>query len=201
MNDIANRLKTAREKSGFETAAAACERFGWKYPTYSAHENGHRGLRNIALVRYAKAFRVDPNWLLTGNKAQPNSTEAMPKVKGFAEPDVAIFENQQGDLMGRMVLMAQSTVGKSLAYIAQRDATHFSILAGDALVLDTHGAITDGDTCVVQIVDNQTAANITTVRQVMNGRLIPEPFRSRIDVIDQKFSIIGKIHTIVRSIQ
>lgn len=66
-SDIASRLKIAREKAGYETAADACEAFGFKYATYAGHENGSRGIKGDVLKRYAKAFRVSVEWLLTGS--------------------------------------------------------------------------------------------------------------------------------------
>ncbi|MBI6628347.1 LexA family transcriptional regulator [Pontibaca salina] len=68
MNAIYDRLKEAREKAGYETAADAAGAFGWPYPTYAAHENGSRGFRAETAQRYAKAFRVTAHWLLYGDE-------------------------------------------------------------------------------------------------------------------------------------
>lgn len=66
MTAIHDRLKQARERAHFETAADAAEAFGWAYPTYAAHENGSRGFRADTAQRYAQAFGVKAQWLLYG---------------------------------------------------------------------------------------------------------------------------------------
>nr|WP_300379580.1 helix-turn-helix transcriptional regulator [Henriciella sp.] len=66
MNELADRLREARQAAGYGSAQDACEAFGWKYSTYAGHENGARGIRGDMLKRYAKAYRVTVEWLLTG---------------------------------------------------------------------------------------------------------------------------------------
>lgn len=62
----AERLKAARERAGFKTAADAIRRFGWTATTYMAHENGQNGLRQAVAQSYGLAFKVSSGWLLTG---------------------------------------------------------------------------------------------------------------------------------------
>lgn len=69
MKEMHERLTWARETSGLETAAAAAEALGVDYPTYAGHENGHRGFKRPSAVAYARKFRVDLQWLLTGRGA------------------------------------------------------------------------------------------------------------------------------------
>lgn len=63
---IHQRLQQARMGAGFTRASAAAVHFGWNVPTYLAHENGTRGMRQSKIVLYAKAFQVDPAWLSFG---------------------------------------------------------------------------------------------------------------------------------------
>lgn len=65
-SDIALRLRLARENAGYPTAIEACEAFGFKYATYVGHENGQRGIKGDVMKRYAAAYRVSVEWLLTG---------------------------------------------------------------------------------------------------------------------------------------
>lgn len=62
----AERLRQARIKAGFKTAAAAIDKFRWKPSVYMAHENGQNGIRPEPAVEYARAYSVDPGWILTG---------------------------------------------------------------------------------------------------------------------------------------
>lgn len=64
MSLMADRLRDARRRAGYETAVAAAEAYGWKASGYRHHENGTRPFDVDAARRYARAFRVDPAWLL-----------------------------------------------------------------------------------------------------------------------------------------
>lgn len=66
----ADRLKQARIKAGYKTAAAAAAAFGWTESAYRHHENGTRGFGVEQAQRYAKAFKVSPGWLL-GTESAP----------------------------------------------------------------------------------------------------------------------------------
>ncbi len=70
----AARLVRAREARGFKTAKDAADFFGWKYNSYIQHERGERGLSRVA-GRYARAYKVSPGWLLTGEGSAPGSAE------------------------------------------------------------------------------------------------------------------------------
>ena len=66
MSDIASRLKAARERAGYESAKLAAEAMGVSPSTYIQHENGTRGYPRDRAERYARFFRVTPEWLLYG---------------------------------------------------------------------------------------------------------------------------------------
>ncbi len=61
-----DRLRSARVGAGFETTAKAIRRFGWVKSTTYCHENGLRGLTRHEAKKYAKAYDVSIDWLLTG---------------------------------------------------------------------------------------------------------------------------------------
>jgi phage repressor protein C with HTH and peptisase S24 domain len=63
---LASRLRQARKAAGFDDATTAARRYGWVIPTYLAHENGSRGVNPERGALYARAFKVHPGWLLTG---------------------------------------------------------------------------------------------------------------------------------------
>ncbi len=67
MDEMAERLRAARTKAGFSTAASACDAFGWTRSTYYTHENGRGLIPRDAAAKYAAAFRVDPSWLMYGS--------------------------------------------------------------------------------------------------------------------------------------
>jgi phage repressor protein C with HTH and peptisase S24 domain len=71
MDDMAERLRAAREAAGYEKPVDAATAFGWKRSTYFAHENGQNGFKAAAAKKYAQAFRVSAAWLLTGEGDWP----------------------------------------------------------------------------------------------------------------------------------
>ena len=68
--------------------AEAAEALGIREPTYMGHENGFRGFKASAEV-YARKFKVNLEWLLTGRgnprKGQPATTRAIGYVGAGAE--------------------------------------------------------------------------------------------------------------------
>lgn len=72
--EVAARLRQAREAKEYSTAKEAARAFGFNGNTYSSHENGNRGLSPDAAVRYGKAFGVSGAWLLTGEGRGPRGT-------------------------------------------------------------------------------------------------------------------------------
>ena len=88
-NNDSERLRHARESAGFTTAAEAARRFGWKEPTYHSHENSSRGFPKGKAVTYAKAFKVDVEWLLTGRGEMKG--DARVPLKGYIGAGGMVF--------------------------------------------------------------------------------------------------------------
>ncbi len=63
MDKRSARLRQARLKAGYETAAAAAEAFGWNRNTYASNENGNAPFSFRRSKEYAAAFNVRPEWL------------------------------------------------------------------------------------------------------------------------------------------
>jgi hypothetical protein len=68
MRTPADRLKETRIAKGIPSAVEAARRIGIAEQTYSAHENGSRGLGRSA-PRYARFYGISLGWLLTGTGA------------------------------------------------------------------------------------------------------------------------------------
>lgn len=81
MRTASERLKWARQKAGYASAAGAARAIGVSVPSYNHHENGTRGFKQDRAARYAKFFKVDLSWLLTG-QGQPNRRFSVP-VLGY----------------------------------------------------------------------------------------------------------------------
>jgi len=68
------RLKEARIAAGYSSAADAARAIGVAVPTYVAHENGSRGFPAKRAEIYARRFKVNLEWLLTGRKGPAQSS-------------------------------------------------------------------------------------------------------------------------------
>jgi hypothetical protein len=82
MSALSERLVWARQSAGFETASAAAEALGVEVPTYIGHENGHRGFKGRA-EDYARKFKVDLAWLLTGRGKPRNGNSRSISAQGY----------------------------------------------------------------------------------------------------------------------
>ena len=91
--DSADRLRAARERAGFATAADGARRLNVPVATYSGHENGSRGLKREVAARYAKAFGVTPEWLLFGSGTSDFLHEGHPAIE--TEPSLIVVYDVQ----------------------------------------------------------------------------------------------------------
>ena len=74
------RLRYARETlAKIGSAAEAARKLRMQYPTHAAHENGSRGIKPHEVERYAKAFKVDREWLLWGT-GNPRGASILDKL-------------------------------------------------------------------------------------------------------------------------
>jgi transcriptional regulator with XRE-family HTH domain len=63
---IHERLRKARTEAGFTSVTAAAKRFGFNANTLRSNENGNKPYGREAAEKYAKAFKVRLDWLLSG---------------------------------------------------------------------------------------------------------------------------------------
>lgn len=76
-----DRLRSAREAAGYETAKSAAEAMGTSVATYIQHENGTRGFPAARADRYARFFRTTPEWLLYGRGETPHHASSLPEMR------------------------------------------------------------------------------------------------------------------------
>lgn len=68
MTDQHERLKEARLKAGFKSAADGARFIGVPVEGYRHHENGIRGYNYDKAERYARAYKTTPEWLMGGKQ-------------------------------------------------------------------------------------------------------------------------------------
>lgn len=66
MGDVGDRLKQARIRAKFTSAAAAARKLGQKPSTYSSHENGQTEPSRDDVRWYAKTFKASAAWISFG---------------------------------------------------------------------------------------------------------------------------------------
>jgi SOS-response transcriptional repressor LexA len=76
MSTMGERLRSAREKSGYASAKLAAESMGVSVATYIQHENGTRNFPADRAQRYARFFRTTPEWLLYGRELGERTSPA-----------------------------------------------------------------------------------------------------------------------------
>lgn len=87
------RLKAARIRSGYRSAAEAARANGWAVPTYCGHENGGRNFDADWAKKYGAAFTTDPAWLLLGNESGARGAQEMAPAR------TARFSRTPGDAL------------------------------------------------------------------------------------------------------
>jgi phage repressor protein C with HTH and peptisase S24 domain len=92
MSQTAERLKQARVKSGYSSAKAAAEAMGVPVATYIQHENGVRGIPAGRAERYARFFRVTPEWLLYGKTTADKVVTLGPQLYVVGEVAAGVFK-------------------------------------------------------------------------------------------------------------
>ena len=92
-----DRLRRARIEAGYGSAADAARAFGWNVNTYSSNENGNAPFSKSAAVRYARAFRVELDWLVTGNGQMRKASRGVPVV-GHVGAGAVVFPLDDGIL-------------------------------------------------------------------------------------------------------
>lgn len=91
MSDASTRLRQAREKGSYQSAKAAAEAMGVPVATYVQHENGTRGFPASVAARYARFFRVKPEWLLYGKVDADSVVELGPRLYVVGEVEAGQY--------------------------------------------------------------------------------------------------------------
>jgi hypothetical protein len=99
MSELSERLVKAREHAGFANAAEAAEALGVAYSTYAGHENGSSGFKYKTGELYARRFKVDFTWLMTGKGSMIPDTEFMVPIVGLAGagPEGSVLFSEGGN--------------------------------------------------------------------------------------------------------
>lgn len=131
MESPADRLKKARTAAGYAHAVDAARAMDIKPTAYANHENGTRGLAREG-VRYARFFRVNLDWLLTGRGEMRRQAAGVP-VMGFVAAGAHMSMSGEGAAEGYLDLPEASDV---FAVQVRGDSMWPRFMAGEFLLVD-----------------------------------------------------------------
>ncbi|MFG1429303.1 XRE family transcriptional regulator [Roseixanthobacter glucoisosaccharinicivorans] len=155
-----DRLRQARERRGFKTAADAARALAIPYGTYSGHENGLRGIKNDDLMHYAKAFRVPLAWLAYGEGSPDSHTVPVVGYVGAGAEVHGIDDHEKGGGLDEI----EAPPGASPHAVAVRVRGESMLPAyreGDHIIYDELATGADiaryiNKECVVRLTDGRT---------------------------------------------
>ena len=105
----AERLKAARRRAGFKTAAAAAAHFNWNRNTYSPNENGNAPYSYRMAKEYGAAFDVSPQWLYDGLGASDPDVPPPPPAARLSL--VPVIGRVGADTEGRVLFASGQEAG------------------------------------------------------------------------------------------
>jgi phage repressor protein C with HTH and peptisase S24 domain len=158
-----DRLRIARERAGYPTAAAFAERHRLTEVTYRSHENGTRGISIRVAARYASLLGVSWQWLLTGDESAEKDAEEIPlrtiPVVGYvgAGPFYPLDDSAKG--AGIDELMLDENDADPIAVIVRGDSMSPVYRNGDRVRGSRHqgrdATQCIGKDCIVALADGQ----------------------------------------------
>ena len=185
MNEKPNdRLKKARIEAGYKRAVEAIRAFGFTKTTYQAHEAGQRGLTAGTAGRYAKAFKVSPEWLLYGMPTKSPSSTALETNLAAQDTTIAlptVLDVRAGHWLAVEFMDEYQDDGVRVPYCEEyKEFDQFAVKVvgdsinkfaqdGDRLVCATIESgiqLVDGDHVIVEATRNGGAEVEATVKQI-----------------------------------
>lgn len=125
------RLREARIRRGFRTAADAIRNFGWVESTYRSYENGTRPLGIEEATAYGRAFGVSARWLLCLDDEA--MTEGVPVIADAAIGvwrDKSLDDEQNANRRLLLIPKSPSSDGMRFAVRVSDDSINKLVPAG-----------------------------------------------------------------------
>lgn len=162
MSTPGERLRKSREDAGYATATEGAQRAGVKYYTYVQHENGTRGIPADRAEQYARAFGVEPQWILYGRSGRRRPTIPVVGYVGAATEFYGFDDHAQGGGLDE-IDAPPGAPREAVAVIVRGDSGYPAIRDGMVLVYwNKEGSPSDliGEDCFVRLKDGRTLVKI-----------------------------------------
>jgi phage repressor protein C with HTH and peptisase S24 domain len=156
--DAHERLAEARRAAGYDTATDAAAALGVHAPTYLHHENGTRGFSRVA-DRYARFYRVNLEWLMTGRGERKGRKAGVALVGKVGAGDVRPIAEAVAD--GPIDWIELPTENEIWALEIEGDSASPRYRPGDMLLVDRDPIDPDrmlGEYCVLDLADGRRCA-------------------------------------------
>ncbi|MEM9787725.1 MAG: helix-turn-helix transcriptional regulator [Pseudomonadota bacterium] len=187
MDEMHDRLRSARISAGYPDASAAALALGVKASTYISHENGTRGFRPDSAEKYARRFQVSVAWLLYGTS--PQNTEA---ANGFAESRVREIDMSEY----KSLIEIDNNSGPISTFVVENGVEGSGILPGAIAVIDMNAKPDAGDYVLANLRDEQLAASYQIVGRLFGNYLSGGPHEPAQEITDA-IQIRGKIIRVI----
>ena len=131
--DKAERLRLARAKAGYESAAEAARALGMKSAAYSHHENGTRGFLDHAPL-YASLFNHSLEWLLTG-RGSPTGGVTIP-LRGQIGAGERVAPEHSAAEVSRGATVEMPRARDCEAFVVRGDSMQPRFFRGEVLLFE-----------------------------------------------------------------
>ncbi|CAO4179490.1 hypothetical protein EEDFHM_03529 [Methylorubrum populi] len=193
------RLQIARKAAGYANATDAARRFGWNENTYRSHENGERGLKQSVAIKYARAFNVDPTFIILGAEDTKGKGDWVVPISGISQENGNIRGFKEYILPAQAEYYALCPLSPWSRVVAVEFAASYGVFSkGDlALFHDDSALLEEVEGQHALIKTEKSEFIIRFVRRVGDSELIdlaatcPEPIRPA------SFSRLLRLHLIV----
>lgn len=185
MTSIADRLREARIEAGYKTATDAAKAFGWNENSYRSSENGQRAPGRATAVKYARAFRVAVDWLLTGRgpKKTTHGLGALRQVPIVSWEDIG-DSNQPiraqllaAQARGFIVIPESAILGSEAFGLEIQDdsmvdpsGSPVSLYPGDTVIIDPDRPPRPGCTVLARVGQRAVVRKLRVIKENGHGR-------------------------------
>lgn len=155
----ADRLRKARERAGYASAADAARALGVAEAGYRHHENGTNGLSRVG-DRYAQFFHVRYEWLMTGDGDMLDNS-AVPVVGNVGAGSAVDWRDNEVAQTGQIVAMPDGA--DAIAFVVKGDSQIPRFYAGEIVLAERRQRNPEdliGQYAIVQTGDGRTLIKI-----------------------------------------